>query len=199
SRIGVNGYVRADVVRRKWDDFYVKVLDRTTGKFEDPLDLGVTTDASILTNDPGGLERNYTGLILQGSYRLSQRLNFGGNYTWSESKGNTNGETGPSGPVPDTYLVYPEFKAFAQNNPTGFLANDQTHKLRAWVSYDQPTPIGTFNFTVLERFDSGSPYSAIASVPTSQETCLDAAGDAAETAICGTLPTLAQFGYLTGE
>src|SRR4029453_6394418 len=107
-----------------WPDFYIRRIDRNTGKFSDPLGIGIRTDIAFLENDPGLLERNYTGVSLQGQYRIGTRIQLGGNYTWSESKGNTNGETGPSGPVPDTVLEYPEFRAFAQNQPVGFLLND---------------------------------------------------------------------------
>jgi hypothetical protein len=62
--------------------------------------------------------------------------------------------------VTDTVDYYSEFTGFTQNNPVGFLADDQTHKVRAWVSYDQPTPIGNFNVSLLQRFDSGTPYSS---------------------------------------
>lgn len=201
GRIGTNGYLRADVVHRSWADFYIRRLDTTTGKFDDPLGFGIQTDASVLENDSGDLERTYNALIVQGQYRVGQRFNVGGNYTWSTSKGNDNGETGPNGPVPNTYLLYPEFKNFAQHNPNGYLLNDQRHKLRGWVSYDLPTPVGNFNFTVLERFDSASPYSALLTIPTSLEACLDLAGSATAAATCRGLglPTLAQYHYLSGS
>jgi len=192
TRLGVNGFVRADLIHRDWADFYVQRIDQSTGKFHDPLGLGVTTDQAFIENDNGSLERYYNGVSLQAAYRIGQRLNIGGNYTWSESKGNTNGETGPNGPITDTILSYPEFKAFAQNNPTGFLLNDQTHKFRGWVSYDLPTPIGTFNFTALERFDSGSPYSAVGTVDARRTT------SAAVLAVCPdciNLPNFTTLGY----
>jgi hypothetical protein len=56
---------------------------------------------------------------------------------------------------------YPELLGYDRRFPIGYLAQDQRHKARAWVSYDQPTPIGTFNFSLLQRYDSGTPYSAL--------------------------------------
>ena len=53
---------------------------------------------------------------------------------------------------------------FPQNNPVGFLPSDERHKLRAWGTWALPTPIGNFTFSALERFDSGTPYSAILSI-----------------------------------
>ena len=87
-------------------------------------------------------------------------MNAGLNYTYSKLKGNVTSETSGSGPVTESALSYPEFKAFAANNPDGYLPGDQRHKLRAWVGYDLPTPVGNFNLSLLQRFDSGTPYSA---------------------------------------
>jgi hypothetical protein len=63
-------------------------------------------------------------------------------------------------------LQYPEFQGFPQNAPIGYLSNDQRQKLRAWVDYDFLLgPAGTLNLSALERFDSGAPYSAMATIP----------------------------------
>jgi len=96
----------------------------------------------------------------QGSYRIFSRVNIGANYTLSELKGNIVGETTGNGPVAvggDEF--YPEYYAFAQNNPIGFLGQDQTHKARLWAGIDIPSIVGDFNVSFLQRFDSGSPYS----------------------------------------
>ena len=70
-----------------------------------------------------------------------------------------------SGPVASTPNLYREYKAFAQNNPVGFLPNDQTHRLRLYASYDQKLgAFGDLNVSVLERWDSGTAYSAFANV-----------------------------------
>ena len=80
---------------------------------------------------------------------------------------------GHSGPIvsagPDSY---PEFTGFARNNPEGYLLADQRHKVRAWASLDLPTFLGNFNFSVLQRFDSGTPYNAIAVInPVQRAAC----------------------------
>ena len=85
------------------------------------------------------------------------RINLGGNYTWSEIIGNITGETTGSGVVTETADHFqPEYFGFAQNNPIGFLSTDQTHKLRAWAAVDFPTFLGNFNFSVLQSFDTGA-------------------------------------------
>ncbi|HUP47962.1 MAG TPA: carboxypeptidase regulatory-like domain-containing protein [Thermoanaerobaculia bacterium] len=163
-QLGPSGFVRADYITRTWSNFFITRADRNIGQvfddFNRPYDLKLVEN----TND---LSRDYNAIQLQTAYRLFQRLHLGGNYTWSETRGNQVGQTGGSGPVADETsapFAYPEFKAFAQFNPSGYLPQDQTHKVRAWVSWDQPTPIGSFNFSVLQAFDSGTPFSAIGTI-----------------------------------
>ncbi|HEX7192168.1 MAG TPA: hypothetical protein VF381_11435, partial [Thermoanaerobaculia bacterium] len=50
--------------------------------------------------------------------------------------------------------------------PTGYLSQDERHRVRAWLGYDIPVPavIGTLNASLLENFDSGLPYSAVGSI-----------------------------------
>ncbi|HUP46064.1 MAG TPA: carboxypeptidase regulatory-like domain-containing protein [Thermoanaerobaculia bacterium] len=162
-QLGSSGFFRADYIHRTWNDFFVTVANRQIGTVTAPTG---TFQLKLIENT-NELTREYDALQLQLAYRLFQRLNLGANYTWSETVGSQVGQTGGSGPVPDETsapFAYPELKQFAQFNPTGFLPQDQTHKVRAWLSWDQPTPVGLFNFSVLQRFDSGTPYSAIGSI-----------------------------------
>jgi outer membrane receptor protein involved in Fe transport len=162
-QLGVNGFFRADYIHRTWNDFFVTVANRDVGIITAPTG----TFQLKLTENTDDLTREYDALQFQLAYRFFQRLNFGANYTWSETVGNQTGQTSGSGPVADETsapFAYPELKAFDQFNPTGFLPQDQTHKVRAWLSWDQPTPVGNFNFSVLQRFDSGTPYSALGTI-----------------------------------
>ncbi|HVR39567.1 MAG TPA: TonB-dependent receptor, partial [Thermoanaerobaculia bacterium] len=166
-QLGRKGYLRADLIRRDWNNFYVGYTNTTTGKVFDPLP-GITIDQGVITNSDD-LERRYRALQLQASYQPFTRVTIGGNYTLSKLRGNHVGETTGSGPVPSASpLNYPELTGFAQNNPIGYLPADQRHKLRAWVSYDQPTAIGTFNLSVLQAYDSGTSYSLIATIDPTQ-------------------------------
>lgn len=161
--VGRNGYFRIDYQDRDWTDFYTTRTDLSTGRVFDPL-AGEELDLA-LTENSDDFVREYQAVILQGGVRLFNRLNLAGNYTWSELRGNHGGETTNSGPVAATgNNYYPEFLGFAQNNPVGPLPADQEHKVRAWASYDLPTAFGNFNVSVLQRFDSGTPYSAIGSI-----------------------------------
>ncbi|MFN2239988.1 MAG: TonB-dependent receptor domain-containing protein, partial [Thermoanaerobaculia bacterium] len=162
-----SGFVRADYVTRDWDDFYMTKRDMETGQVVSNPALGTVTDKAFIVNS-NMYDRTYDAMILQGGYRmLNNRLNLGLNYTWSELKGNIVGEAGGSGPFADTSFTYPEYLGYERANPSGLLPADQTHKVRAYAAYDLPTPIGNFNFSLLQNFDSGSPYSAVGTILTS--------------------------------
>jgi outer membrane receptor protein involved in Fe transport len=160
-QIGQKGFMRLDYVDREWGDFYVFRTapgDQITG-------VPGTLDVQRFGNCSDCVERTYKGMSVQGSYRFTDRFNLGGNYTWSETKGNSIGENRGSGPLAETVLSYVEYIDYERNNPIGLLPTDSTHKARLWASYDLPLgAFGTLNFSALERFDSGTPYSAARTV-----------------------------------
>jgi outer membrane receptor protein involved in Fe transport len=163
TQVGKNGFLRVDYQDRKWTDFYETILNLNTGTIFDPL-VGAEVDKGFITN-ANDLQRKYKAFVVQGGWKLTNRFNIAGNYTWSKLRGNNIGETQGAGPVPELgNNYYPEVSNFPNHNPVGDLPQDQRHKLRAWATYDQPTPIGRFNISVLERFDSGTPYSAVGTV-----------------------------------
>ena len=167
-----NAFLRADYQYRKYRDFYTTVTNQSTGHVFDPL-VGADIDLSDLVNS-NDLKRTYNAVILQAGYKPLSRLNIGGNYTYSRLRGNIIGETANSGPVPTGGpQQYPEFESFAQNNPVGYLPQDQRHKLRAWASYDLPfRRFGTFNVSLLQRYDSGTPYSLVTTIdPVQSDDC----------------------------
>jgi hypothetical protein len=186
------GYVRADYIDRDWDNFYTSFTNQTTGRVT--LPNGNPADVTVIGNSDTW-ERTYKAIQLQASQRFFNRLQVGGSYTWSELRGNIEGETAGSGPVTTGGFIfqYPEYSGFAQNAPVGFLSGDQTHKLRAWAGMDFPLgPAGVLNVSVLERFDSGRPYSSILTIT--------AAGDPAAGSLAGkyvTPPTTVS--YYIGE
>lgn len=163
TALGSKGFVRLDYQNREWSDFYATRVDQGTGKVFDPL-AGIELDRAFVINS-NDFVREYDAIIAQAGYRLTDQINIGGNYTWSELVGNHVGETSGSGPIaPAGGLSYPEYTSFVQNNPVGRLPQDQEHKLRAWISYDLATAIGNFNISLLERWDSGLTYSAIGTI-----------------------------------
>ncbi len=161
KRLGSKGLVRADVVLREWDDFY---SSRNT-----PGDQAFGADVSEIGNFGGNvLERDYIGVLVSSRYRFTDRFTLAGNYTWSESEGNVNGETGGSGPISTDPNQYREYKDPAWNLPVGPLLNDQTHKLRIWAVYDiLDNERHSLNVSILENFFSGTPYSAAGDVDSS--------------------------------
>ena len=173
------GYIRADYIKRDWDNFYTSRTNLTTGRVT--LPNGNPADVTIIGNDDSNWERTYDAVQLQANQRFFNRLQVGGSYTWSELKGNLEGETAGSGPVSTGGFVftYPEYQGFGQNAPVGFLSGDQTHKLRAWAGMDFPLgPAGVLNVSALHRFDSGRPYSAILTIGTrTGASTVDAAGN----------------------
>jgi carboxypeptidase family protein/TonB-dependent receptor-like protein len=158
TQIG-RGFVRVDLMNRKWGNFYNTRTDATTGQVEDQF--GNVLDVNQVLTSNSGLERKYQSATVQASYPFTDRLQVGGNYTYAKLKGNVTAETTGNGPVTEASLQYPEYKAFAENNPIGYLPSDQRHKVRAWTTWALPTPVGNFTFSALERFDSGTPYSVV--------------------------------------
>jgi outer membrane receptor protein involved in Fe transport len=156
------GFVRADIINREWNNFYAAFTNEETGQIEQPD--GSLADLTLIGNTDA-FERTYRALQLQASDRFwRNRLQVGGSYTYSELRGNIEGETTNSGPVATGGWIfsYPEYQGFAQNAPVGYLNGDQRHKLRAWVGMDFPLGrAGVLNVSALERFDSGAPYSML--------------------------------------
>ena len=159
-----NGYVRADYINREWGNFYGSFINQETGQVD--LPGGNAADLQLIGNTDV-FEREYRAIQLQANQRLFGRVDLGGSYTWSELQGNVTGESSGSGPgaTGGWVLTYPEFTGFERNNPTGSLPGDQRHKLRVWAGIDVPLgPAGTINFSALQRFDSGLPYSAVGTI-----------------------------------
>ncbi len=160
--LGTRGFVRADLVFRKWDGFYSSYRDRDSGKTTDPF--GNQFDLAIIRTDNALYNRDYKALQTQFSYRVLSHLDVGGSYTWSRLKGNVIGENTGSGPLVGEEGWYPEYRQASWNYPTRLLPADQRHRARAYASYDLPTRAGDFNVSLLQQFDSGRPASVVGSI-----------------------------------
>ena len=165
SAIGTRGYARADLIWRNWDNFYISYRDTSTGKITDPR-TNTTYDLSIIGTDSDIYDRQYTGVQTQFRYNVLQRFDVGGTYTWSRLVGNVTGEDSGSGPLVGVAGEYPEFRREEWNYPMGYLNGDQRHRARVWASYDLPTPVGEFNLSLLQNFDSGTRTSVDGDVDT---------------------------------
>jgi len=163
TQIASNAVARVDFVSRDWKDFYGFRTDR--GSYVQAIDpLGIRHDVSLVQNT-NDVERSYRGMQFQTSWR-PRRFNVGLTYTLSELKGNDEQESPTSGTVGNApgSISYPELRNYARRLPTGYLAGDSRHRARAWLGYDVPMPdvLGRLNVSVLQTFDSGTPYSAVA-------------------------------------
>ena len=164
KRIGNRGLLRADVVHRDFEDFY---SNRVAAEAADVPFIGPSDVALVGNFGDSVLEREYLGLHLQGRYRATDRLTLNLNYALSELEGNVEGENAGSGPLTSSPLAYTEYFENSWAFPVGPLNSDQPHKLRAWAIFDiLDTDHHNLNVSVLQRFDSGTPYSLAAGIDT---------------------------------
>ncbi len=165
-QLGRTGFIRTDLINRRWKNFYAGQLDLSTGRKADPE--GFAGDLAYTINEDNETEREYNGVQLYSIWKPG-RWNIGGGYTWSELKGNDIGEGGGTATIRNLPLStwYPEYLSYPNRRPNGFLPQDQTHRARVWVGYAIPSRVGTFDLSVLQRYDSGSSYSAIGNIDAS--------------------------------
>jgi hypothetical protein len=155
SAIASRGYVRADLVDRRWNNFYTAVKNHETGTVYDPLADAVLDVRNITTSD--AFERTYRALQVQAAFSGS-RVQAGANYTYARLRGNFDGDAGYGAYTELSPDSYPEFLSYANRNPVRDLSSDQRHRLRAWASFVQPTRVGEFQMAMVQTFDSGLPY-----------------------------------------
>jgi outer membrane receptor protein involved in Fe transport len=162
-QIGHNGFVRTDIVHREWHNFYAAEVDTPALRIIPPNN--VASDMRYTVNDDQFTRRKYNGVEIQGGWRI-KAFNIAGNYTWSTLKGNDVSEGAGTATIRNTpgELFYPEYNTYAQRRPDGYLAQDRRHRARIWAGYDLPSPIGNFNVSAIESYDSGFSYSAIGAV-----------------------------------
>jgi hypothetical protein len=148
--------VRADVVYRRFGDFYYTRTDTATGVVVDAV--GNRLDRSTIENT-NDLRRRYSAVVLTGTLRPHSGVEVGGNYTLSRTWGNFEGED-LNGPYATGVLQYPEYKAPGWSNPEGDLFGDQRHRLNVWSTSPVPRLSG-FSLGAVGRAWSGAPYGAI--------------------------------------
>lgn len=165
-RAGRWGTVRVDLVHKRFFDFFRHRLDLGTGRTEPRF--GQVFDLAIMDNSPEAARR-YLGLLLQLGLKPTPRLELGGHWVLSRTRGNFDGEDASGGAVAaDRFNQYPEYKDLRWHNPSGWLNTDQRHNLRAWAVVELPVPqwLGTLSASALQMLATGSPYSAVGSVDT---------------------------------
>lgn len=162
--LGQYGVIRGDAIYREWQNFFITRRDLTTGQVTTPA--GTQQDLGIQVNDDDVISREYLGLdIAVNLALLDRRLRLGGALTVSELTGNTNGETGGSGPIATGLLEYPEYRDLAWNAPEGRLTSDRPIKLDLYGTYDLlRTAHNRLAVSLAQSFDSGTPYGAVTGI-----------------------------------
>lgn len=168
------GFIRGDYINRDWRDFYAQFTNLSTGTVVNPANNQLV-DLNLIGNSDVP-SRKYWAAQFQSQYELPFNFSVGGNYAYSKLTGNVEGETGGGGPgtFGGSSVSYPEYQAFAQNAPIGYLSSDARHKGRLWTNWTLATRAGSFNISLLERYDSGTPYSASAAIPITAAMLTDA-------------------------
>jgi len=162
--LGNRGTFRADGTFREYRNFYSLRTDLSTGKVTD--DFGNIFDLNVVENT-NAVKRRYASMVMQGTYRLGESLDLGGNYTLSHAYGNLEGETVNGGPSGASVRSYPEYKQMSWNAPDGDLLIDQRHRARIWATYSPShTGPGALTLGMVEQMGSGTPYGAVAQVNT---------------------------------
>jgi hypothetical protein len=164
-QFGNSTALRADLVYRKYRDFYSQRTDLSTGQVTDdrpsaPAGVaGREYDLTLLENT-NAYERQYAGLMAQATFRRHS-VDAGIAYSISRAWGSIDGETYAGGPSISDLASYPEYKRAAWYAPSGDLSIDQRHKARLWLNYTVPRLSG-LTLSTLQTLESGVPYGAVA-------------------------------------
>ncbi len=163
-QLGTKGSVRAEGIFRRYLNFYATRRDLTTGKVTGPG--GAANDVMVITNAGSDAERTYKGLHTQLIYRPIPRIQVLAAYTFASTYGNVEGEDAAIGPTMVTAGDYPEYRERRWSAPDGPLATDQRHRLRLWanVALKVPPSVGSLTPGVIQRIESGTPWSAIGNI-----------------------------------
>ena len=167
TQLGRNAYVKIDGVHRDWHNFYAAQITDQNQKITPPN--GRVNDLLFTVNDDKFTKRKYNAIELQGQWQPATAYYLGGNYTWSTLKGNDVSEGGGTATIRNRpgQIYYPEYLDYANNRPMGYLGQDRRHRARVWGGYNLSTPIGRFNLSAVESYDSGFAYSAVGTIDAS--------------------------------
>jgi len=165
-QLGRNAYAKIDGVHREWHNFYAAQITDQNQQVTPPN--GIVNDILFTVNDDEFTKRKYNAIELQGQWQATA-FYAGGNYTWSTLKGNDVAEGAGTATIRNRpgQIYYPEYLDYEQNRPMGYLNQDRRHRIRTWAGYNLATPIGRFNISALESFDSGFAYSAVGTIDAS--------------------------------
>lgn len=166
--------VELTYVNRSWKKDWAFRTDYQADQIKtllSPVDYGMKPQRiqTIRVFNSNDLKREYNGLELKWTTKLSSVWTMGGNWTYSRLTGNNNGgdsNTGqsfrdntPAGYYSNrNYLTQVMGLSDAQFAPTGPLFQDQTHRGRLHLTAMLPLGKGTMSFAWMLRYDSGSAW-----------------------------------------
>jgi hypothetical protein len=129
-----------------------------------PLPTGAKADTTVWDNDSRAV-RDYDAIALQLDYRPTTRLTVGGNWTWSETKGNYEGEA-LNQPASGSVFGFRERGLPIGNAaPYGYLAPDIRHRATAYGTYRFDFGrAGDLSTSGIVNYRSGRNWSRTASV-----------------------------------
>ena len=176
------GFAEASYIFRNTGNMvedFITLADGTTHVVFNGIDAGTVSNVVYRNTDEAW--REFQAVVLQGRYRMFDRLTVNGNYTIQlRNHGNYEGE-GTNTPGSTSIMGdYPEALSEARHYPEGRLQNYQRHKVRAWAIYDvNMGSAGSMSVSGLIRVDSGLAYSLAhrnVAPTTTQRNILTAAG-----------------------
>jgi len=150
---------------RSMHGFIEDFIDQSTGQVPVDLDgvpLGIF-DRRVYRNSDVP-QRDYQALLLQGQYRVNNRLTVQGHWTvMLRDEGNFEGEATNQPGTSSIYGNYPEVFSADRNFPIGRFDDFQRHKVRLWATYNVPLGrFGSVDVSGLYRYNSGLAYSLAA-------------------------------------
>lgn len=128
------------------------------------LPSGAFVDTTVWDNDPRA-KRDYNALAVQADWRPTTHLTVGGNWTWSETKGNYEGEA-LNQPASGSVLGARERAInVGAAAPYGYLAQDLRHRVNAYGTYRFDLGrAGDLSTSGILNYRTGQPYSRTGAV-----------------------------------
>ena len=165
TSIGANGHVMATYVWRRMSNLIEDFIEADNGSVDvvaDDVLLGSFTNRIFRNSDEP--ERQYQAAVFQGRYALRQDLTLNGAWTIQrQNEGNYEGEEQFEPASPSRIGDFPEAFTAERNFPDGRLRTFQRHRARVWAIYlADLQAAGTLSVSGLWRFESGRPYSLMA-------------------------------------
>ena len=132
------------------------------------LPSGSFVDTTVWDNDSRA-KRDYQGLAIHADYRPTARLTVGGNWTWSETKGNYEGEALNQPASGSVFGSRERAIDLAAAAPYGYLAQDIRHRATVYSTYRFDFGrAGDLSTSGILNYRTGLPYNRVSGVARSQ-------------------------------